>query len=233
MIYNNRKHICRLLLSFIAFFTVALIVCMFIMPKSSGDSVDSSTYTSSEVPETIEHESDPKITFSEPSEEIVDKHISSIKKLNKNHRKDTPKIVCEAIESPTTNETQPEVSEYDAELLAMVIYQETGSDSICDDCRRRVADVVLNRVADDRFPDTIYDVLTQESQYGAYYWTGVVWPERANYSCEEHAVERARTIAFEVLSGEHSELYGNGYVWQAAFVQGTEGFWCCGTYFGK
>ena len=230
MIYNNRKRICRLLLFVVALFTVALIICLF-----TAD-------TMSEVPETTEPESDPQITFLEPSEEpeelkepkeSVETQVGSIEKLNKKHRKDTPKIVCEAIEGPTTNETQPEVSEYDAELLAMVIYQETGSDSICDDCRRRVADVVLNRVSDDRFPDTIYDVLTQESQYGAYYWTGVVWPERANYSCEEHAVERARRIAFEVLSGQHSELYGNGYVWQAAFVQGSEGFWCCGTYFGQ
>lgn len=38
------------------------------------------------------------------------------------------------------------VDEHDVELLACVIYQEAGGDTCCDMCRRRVADVVLNRV---------------------------------------------------------------------------------------
>lgn len=123
----------------------------------------------------------------------------------------------------------------DLELLACVIYQEAGADYCCDDCRRRVADVVLNRVEDDRFPDNIQDVLTQKRQYGRYYWTGVVWPERAKNDCEKHAVERAYRIAEEVLKGEHSELYGEGYIWQAEFKQGTGVVYCdqCKIYFGK
>ena len=123
----------------------------------------------------------------------------------------------------------------DLELLACVIYQEAGADYCCDDCRRRVADVVLNRVEDDRFPDNIQDVLTQKRQYGRYYWTGVVWPERAQNDCEKHAVERAYRIAEEVLKGEHSELYGEGYIWQAEFKQGTGVVYCdrCKIYFGK
>lgn len=123
----------------------------------------------------------------------------------------------------------------DLELLACVIYQEAGADYCCDDCRRRVADVVLNRVEDDKFPDNIQDVLTQKRQYGRYYWTGVVWPERAKNDCEKHAVERAYRIAEEVLKGEHSELYGEGYIWQAEFKQGTGVVYCdqCKIYFGK
>lgn len=113
------------------------------------------------------------------------------------------------------------------ELLAKVIYQEAGSDSCCDNCRRMVADVVLNRVADDRFPNTIYDVLMQERQYGRYHWTGVVWPERASYDSEKAAVERAYRIAEEVLNGTgHSDLYGQGYIWQAEFIQGTNTVTC-------
>lgn len=121
----------------------------------------------------------------------------------------------------------------DLEMLACVIYQEAGSDSICDDCRRRVADVVLNRVADSRFPNSIYKVLTAKNQYGKFCKTGIVWPKCAKYAGEKHAVERAYRIAEEVLNGQHSDLYGKGYVWQAQFKQGTSGFWCCGTYFGK
>ena len=142
---------------------------------------------------------------------------------------------------PTTDHTEvtetaeciPEVNEEDVELLAMVIYQEVGSDSVCDDCRRRVADIVLNRVNSDLYPDTIEEVLTQYSQYGNYYYTGVKWSYNASNPNETHAVERARRIAREVLEGQHSELYGNNYLFQAGFVQGVEGFWCCGIYYGK
>ena len=137
------------------------------------------------------------------------------------------------IEEPVEEEIV--VDPEDLEMLACVIYQEAGADYCCDDCRRRVADVVLNRVEDDRFPDNIQDVLTQKRQYGRYYWTGVVWPERAKNDCEKHAVERAYRIAEEVLKGEHSELYGEGYIWQAEFKQGTGVVYCdqCKIYFGK
>lgn len=138
------------------------------------------------------------------------------------------------IAEPTIPTDEPvEVNPDDAELLARVIYQEAGADAQCDMCRRRIADVVLNRVESDLFPNTVYGVLTQESQYGRYHWTGVIWPERASYSSEAAAVARARRIAQEVLSGQHSDLYGKGYIWQAGFTQGSEWINCCGIYFGK
>lgn len=137
----------------------------------------------------------------------------------------------EPTEPPVTEE-ETEKDPYDpVELLACVIYQEAGGDNICDECRYRVADVVLNRVADSRYPDTIHGVLTQRSQYGRFYWTGVVWPSRA--SGEPHAVERAYNVAKSVVAGTHSELYGNGYIYQAEFVQGYDNIYCCGHYFGK
>ena len=151
----------------------------------------------------------------------------------------TETVVEETIEETeeptveTTEETAPQIDTEALELLACVIYQEAGGDAQCDDCRRRVADVVLNRVEDTRFPNTIGAVLTQEGQYGRFQWTGVVWPDRASASTEAHAVERAYRIAEEVLRGQHSELYGNGYIWQAEFIKGAEGFECCDIYFGR
>lgn len=131
------------------------------------------------------------------------------------------------------NDSKPLFDPNDKELLARVIYQEAGGDACCDDCRRRVADVVLNRVESPYFPDTIKGVLTQKYQYGRYYWTGVIWPKHAKSSIEKHAVERAYRIAEEVLTGNHSELYGNGYIWQAEFRQGKDNIKCCGIYFGR
>lgn len=128
---------------------------------------------------------------------------------------------------------RPVVNQEDKELLARVIYQEAGGNECCDDCRRRVADVVLNRVNDPRFPNDIRSVLTAPRQYGLFYKTGVVWAERASNPGEKEAVDRAYRIAEEVLLGKHSELYGNGYVWQAEFKQGTEQMYHCGIYFGR
>lgn len=141
----------------------------------------------------------------------------------------------EPSEAPAVEENVAPNGMTDAELLACVIYQEAGSDKICDDCRRRVADVVLNRVASTAFPnqDTIYDVLMRQGQYGRFHWTGVKWPAHASYASELHAVERARRIAQEVLDGNHSELYEEGYVWQAEFKQGKDIIYCCGIYFGR
>lgn len=127
---------------------------------------------------------------------------------------------------------KPEINPDELEMLACVIYQEAGGDNTCDECRRRVADVVLNRVADPRFPDTIYGVLTQPGQYSALS-AGIRWPERASNPYEAHAVRRAYRIAKGILMGEHSDLYGKGYIWQATFIQGRDNIYCCGHYYGR
>ena len=100
------------------------------------------------------------------------------------------------------------VNEHDVELLACVIYQEAGGDTCCDMCRRRVADVVLNRVKDPRFKGTTIEEILIDGdpapQWGLYSVTGVVWPDKASLPEEQHAVERAYRIAREVLEGQHS-----------------------------
>lgn len=146
---------------------------------------------------------------------------------------ETPETPSETPSEPVEDETESSVDPDALEMLACVIYQEVGGDAYCDECRYRVADVVLNRVASPNFPDTIYGVLTQRAQYGRFHWTGIVWPARASWPGEKHAVERAYRIAEDILNGNHSELYGQGYVWQAEFVQGSDGFWHCGHFFGR
>lgn len=142
-------------------------------------------------------------------------------------------IPSETVEAPEPTEPIMEIDPHGLELLACVIYQEAGGDRVCDECRRRVADVVLNRVSDPRFPNTIEDVLTAKGQYGNYSKTGVVWSKQSTYAGEQHAVERAYRIAGEVLSGNHSDLYGEGYVWQATFKQGKDNIYHCGHYYGR
>lgn len=174
-----------------------------------------------EIEETIPDMTEDDETISE-TEETIPETEPSVEK--------SPEVT----EPPTTKATIPSTDNDDElEMLACVIYQEAGGDAHCDDCRRRVADVVLNRIADPRFPNTMYEVLTAKSQYGRFYWTSIVWPDRHTDPYEKNAVERAYRIAEEVLNGRHSELYGNGYVWQASFTQSDDNIYCCGHYFGR
>lgn len=162
----------------------------------------------------------------EPYKETTKKPASS---SNKNESSKKPS----KNDSSATKDTPSKGKMSETEMLACVIYQEVGGNAHCDDCRRRVADVVLNRVADDRFPNSIEKVLTAKNQYGRFYYTGIKWAKRHTQPGEKKAVERAWRIAEEVLAGKHSDIYGKGYVWQAGFKQGTSGFWCCGHYFAK
>jgi len=126
-----------------------------------------------------------------------------------------------------------DVNPVDVDMLACAIYQEAGGNAASDKCRMMVGDVILNRVADERFPNNIHDVLTQKRQYGRFWLTGIVWPERASNANEAYAVQRAYDIAERLLSGEHTELYGKGYIWQAEFKQGHDIIYLDGLYFGK
>lgn len=105
------------------------------------------------------------------------------------------------------------------DILALIVYQEAGGDGVSDDTRRLVAQVFLNRVNDSRFPDSFYEVATEERQYGRLYWTGIVWPDRASSQAEAHAVERAYRIAQEVLESDEP-ICPEGVIFQAEFVQG-------------
>ena len=105
------------------------------------------------------------------------------------------------------------------EILALIVYQEAGGDIVSDDTRLLVAQVFLNRVNDSRFPDSFYEVATEERQYGRLYWTGIVWPDRASSQAEAHAVERAYKIAQEVLESDEP-VCPEGVIFQAEFVQG-------------
>lgn len=144
-----------------------------------------------------------------------------------------PDTEPEPPEDPVPEDPKPEIDPDELEMLACVIYQEAGGNSSCDNCRMYVGDIVLNRMEHDEFPDTMYGVLTDEGQYGELHWTGIVWPARASHATEAEAVERAYETAEAILSGEHSKLYRNGYIWQAGFVQGTDGFWCCDHFYGR
>lgn len=115
---------------------------------------------------------------------------------------------------------EPFYTMQDIEYLAMAIYQVAGADYISDETRLMVGTVIMNRVADPRFPDTIYGVLTaKKDPFGKFHLTGMVWSERADTVEEWHAVDRAWDCAIQVLSGYRS--FDASVVWLANFEQGS------------
>lgn len=106
------------------------------------------------------------------------------------------------------------------ELLARAIYAEAGGDECNDETRIMVGNVILNRMKDPRYPDTMEAVLTQPRQYNIFDKTGVVWKDRASDPDEQDAVERAYRCAERVLLGE--KLLPDDVVFQSENIQGTE-----------
>lgn len=210
----------------IVLISVVCVVLMSTSQESDKTDISDTTATTAATTEIIEETIETVTETTTPPE-------TTIPEITEATNPKPTKAPSEAPSDPVTDEPSLSNPMSDLEMLACVIYQEAGGDAICQDCRYRVGDIVLNRVADDRFPNDIYGVLTEKNQYGKFYKTGVKWPSRASKPEEAHAVERAYQVAQDILNGNHGELYGNGYVWQAGFTQGTEGFWCCGHFYAR
>ena len=102
----------------------------------------------------------------------------------------------------------------DVMLLAKIIQNEAGADIATDEHQRAVASVVLNRVNDSRFPDTVYGVISQG-------WNGECPAQYAVGGAERFfsLVPSERAIS----NAEYVLTYGStvpGAIWQAEFVQG-------------
>ena len=115
-----------------------------------------------------------------------------------------PVVVTQPVTTP-----KAEISSYtDEDILAGVIMGEArGEDALQ---KLYVGSVVLNRVTDPRFPNTINGVVTQPGQYASITKKGTfaVHPDAASY------------MAARRLLNEGSKLPAN-VVWQANFKQGT------------
>ena len=115
-----------------------------------------------------------------------------------------------SIEEETQTELETEVetkyTEYDFELLARVIEAEAGGES--DYHKLCVGTVVMNRVASDKYPDTIEGVIYQPGQYQC------VTNSHINKEPSESSYEAAESI----LDGRR--MFRSSVVYQAEFIQG-------------
>ena len=118
--------------------------------------------------------------------------------------KDKPAVA----ESSEQTEKEPPYSEEDLYYLSHVIHAEAGSDCCTDEHQKLVGMVVLNRVADERFPDTIKEVVLQPGQYACV----------SNKSFYLEPSERAVRNTIAVLNGEVD--CPENVIFQAEFPQG-------------
>lgn len=100
-----------------------------------------------------------------------------------------------------------EYTEDDLYELSHVIAGEANDSSKI--MKQYVGSVVLNRVADERFPNTVYDVVHQPGQYSCT-WDG-------NFSKEPN--EETFEVAKDLL--ENGSIIDSSVVWQAEFQQGN------------
>ena len=112
----------------------------------------------------------------------------------------------------TAQTTQIIYTPEDLDLLARVINSEAGSSWLSDEHQLAVGSVVLNRVADSRFPNTLKGVVYQRGQY-ACVWSGMI-----NRTPSERAINNAKYLL------ENGVTIPTNVVWQAQFRQGV-GLW--------
>ena len=106
------------------------------------------------------------------------------------------------------DETEAERSYTDDDLwyLSRVIQAESGY--CTQQMQEYVGSVVLNRVADDRFPDTIEEVILQPGQYST-----------ASFLASQDPTQQAIAVAVDLL--ENGSKLPEDIVWQANFSQGS------------
>ena len=99
------------------------------------------------------------------------------------------------------------LTDYEYIMLCNAVAYEAGSDWIPTSEKAKVAEVIMNRVASLDFPDTIYDVLTQEGQFVGV-WNYVTLTDYSYKVTED--VKSAVNMALESGYINHGYLFFEG-----------------------
>lgn len=140
-------------------------------------------------------------------------------------------VQTEVVASAPAVEVVEIVSIDQTEALAMgidaVISSECKSEWVSDTTLLMVANVILNRTADARFPDTVDQVLMQPYQFSCFSESGMKWVGKAAYDASFR--ERCTMAAQAAMNGERMLNYGVVYV--SSGKQGTVEAQLDGLYF--
>ena len=113
--------------------------------------------------------------------------------------------LAEEVEMITIDQTEALAMGIDA-----VISSECKSEWVSDTTLLMVANVIVNRTADSRYPDTVDQVLMQPYQFSCFSTTGMKWVGKAAEDASFR--ERCMIAAEAAMSGERMLNYGVVYV---------------------
>lgn len=147
------------------------------------------------------------------SEIMLDEPTSTPKLMKAEQVTITTKPAVTLTPTPKPTPIKCPYDEEELSLLAHLINAEAGSDWCTDDMQYYVGSVVLNRMASDRYPDTMYDVIYQKGQYACI----------NNGHINKTPCDRAWEIAEDLLV--NGSVLPSKVVYQAEFRQG-KGTYC-------
>ena len=110
----------------------------------------------------------------------------------------------------------------DIRILATTVWYEAGSTT--EQLREYVAQVVLNRVADKRFPNTIYGVISQPGQYAMNYTTASATQDIKDKDARNGTYNYATCVTTAKKAMMGLVDMPSNVIFQANFKQGT-GVW--------
>lgn len=134
------------------------------------------------------------------------KQIDSLKNSSKEVTSRSSNSLSEK-NTETIEKTDEKINSDDLDLMARIIYAEAGNCS--DEEQLLVGNVIMNRVASSKYPNTIREVIYQKGQYSPT-WNGAI-----NKKPSEKAIKNAKRI----LNGER--FCPTNVVYQAMFKQGS------------
>lgn len=170
---------------------------------TSSTTSSTTTSTTSETESSVSEETETESAYIVESFEEIDDNYDEAEYVESDY------VETEYEEYATAETYSYGVSESDYILLCNVVANEAGSNWISLTEKAKVADVVMNRVNSSLYPNTIYEVLTQEGQFSDC-WNYVGLGTYSGYVTED-----VKTAVSNYLSGAYGcygyySFYGDG-----------------------
>lgn len=168
-------------------------------------------------------------TTPEPTKKPIKKTAKPTKKPKKTHKNKTTQKPKEETTQQLKKETAHhgkgkysgiKVSNADRKLLAQLVKREAGGESFKG--QKAVVEVVLNRVLDGRFPNTIRGVVFQKGQFSTASKLSKTTPTQTNYDAVDYVLEHGATV-----------LHGNYVYFSAGKCHGSGRIKIGNQWFGK
>lgn len=160
-------------------------------------------------------------TTPEPTKKPIKKTVKPTKEPKKTHKnKTTQKPKEETTHHGKGKYSEIKVSNADRKLLAQLVKREAGGESFKG--QKAVVEVVLNRVLDGRFPNTIRGVVFQKGQFSTASKLSKTTPTQTNYDAVDYVLEHGATV-----------LHGNYVYFSAGKCHGSGRIKIGNQWFGK